>query len=139
MATPTATTDTRTSTIKSPITEYVSLCNRGSESASSELETSNTVHDAELSGSRKVPDKCLCPCCGEIRALTQTFGPKINAIAVADVPDIAQTLKQNGIAIGEGGNSSRLCNACRIVDLPQAESSICIYLRSLCQYLCPCL
>ena len=50
-----------------------------------------------------------------VSGLTQTFGPKINAIAVADVPDLVQTFKRNGIAIGEGGNSFQVCNACRIL------------------------
>ena len=49
-----------------------------------EVETSNTTNDAELSG-RKVPEKCVCPCCGEIKVLSQTFGPKINAIVVAAI------------------------------------------------------
>ena len=86
---------------------------RGVENvSSSSVRETNTNHDTELSGT-KVPDKSLCPCCGEMRAQTQTFGPKINAIAVAAFRDFVQTFKRNGIIVGEGGNSFRVCNACR--------------------------
>lgn len=92
--------------------EFSSSSVRVMSSTVTEVETCNRTHDAESSG-KNVSERCLCPCCGEIKALSQTFGPKINAIAVAASRDFVQTFKRNGIFVGEGGIFFRVCNACR--------------------------
>jgi hypothetical protein len=62
---------------------------------------------------KKQSDKCICPCCGELKFLQHTFGPKITAVAIAAFRDFAQTFKHNGVIVGERGTSFRVCAVCR--------------------------
>ena len=62
---------------------------------------------------RKQFYRCICPCCGELKFLQHTFGPKITAVAIAACRDFAETFKHNSVNVGEGGNSFRVCAVCR--------------------------
>jgi len=72
----------------------------------------DTLKPADVPSS-VLSEKRLCPCCGKIKSLQETFGPKITAIAIAACRDFAQTFRHNGITIGEGGSTYHVCASCR--------------------------
>ena len=82
------------------------------ESSVKKTQCEDGVKNTELSDIKKA-EKCICPCCGELRVLNQTFGPKIFAIVIAACRDFAQVFKHNRIKVGEGGNSFHVCAMCR--------------------------
>ena len=72
----------------------------------SEVETSNTTCDAEYV-------KTSCPCCGEMKLLSQTFGPKINVITEAAFRDSFKlSSKTLSLLWVTGKKSFHVCNAC---------------------------
>ena len=58
----------------------------------------------------------LCPSCGEMKLLQETFGPKITAIAISAWREFAQTFRHNGITRKEESLSAyvRLVVVCII-------------------------
>jgi hypothetical protein len=85
------------------------ICSRESDAASSSSSILHTPHEGESKNKIHDTEKLICPCCGEMKALSHTFGPKITAIAIAACRDFVHTFKRHGIIMGEGGNSFRVC------------------------------
>ena len=86
-----------------------------------EQETNHVIEQEHTVDTMKAADapasilseKRLCPCCGEMKSLQETFGPKIIAIAIAACRDFAQTFRHNGIVLGEVGSTFRVRASCR--------------------------